>query len=336
MNRLELTRYRSVAEAIKFIETPVPPIGAGDVLIEVAAASINPIDTKILTGELKRVQKLNLPAAIGFDCAGTIAAVGRNVSAFAVGDAVYSRAPRERMGSFAEFVAIDSQYVAKMPAKLTMVEAASIPLVGLTTVQALVDRAQARAGQRILIHAGSGGLGTFAIQYAKHVLGLHVTTTTSSANAVWVGELGADIVIPYDCKDYRESPARYDIVFDLLGGRTTFESFDVLHEGGTVVSVAGPPDRQFASSVRAGPLAATVIWAMGFSVRRHAKGKRAKYFRFLTESSGHQLGALTPLLEAGTIRPVIDRVYPFAKALEGLEYAVTGRAKGKTVLQMKD
>jgi alcohol dehydrogenase len=334
VKRLEITAYGPIERSIRLAEAPVPAIGDEDLLIEVAAASINPLDLRVAAGELRHFQRLAMPAAMGFDCSGTVAAVGRRVRGFAVGDAVYARAPRERMGTFAEFAAIDSCYAARMPAALSMVEAAAVPLVGLTCVQALVQRAQAQPGQRILIHAGSGGLGSFAVQYAKHALGLHVTTTTSRRNAGWVAALGADIVIAYDEQDYRRSTARYDIVLDALGGRTTLDSFDLLKPGGSVVSVAGPPDREFASNVRAGPLVAAVMWGLGLRVRRRARARQARYFRFPTESSGAQLEALSALLQQGKIRPVIDRTYPLSDAMAALAYSAQGRAKGKIVLLM--
>ncbi|MEO8670625.1 MAG: NADP-dependent oxidoreductase [Tahibacter sp.] len=334
MRRLQIVAYGPLRDAVQFADVGLPSMGVTDVLIRMVAAGINPIDYKIAAGALRRVHTLALPAAFGFDGSGIVEAVGASVRAFKAGDAVFVRAPRERMGSFAEYLATDQQFVAKAPFAIPLIEAASIPLVALTTVQGLVDRAQARPGQRILIHAGSGGLGSFAIQYAKRVLGLHVTTTTSSRNQAWVRELGADVVIAYDEQDYRALPARYDIVFDTLGGAATAASFDLLNPGGVVVSVAGPPDRHFARQVHAGPVLSAILWLMGARMRQRARAKNARYFRFLTESSGAQLESIARLLTAGTIKAVIDQVFPFERAIEALEYAAQGRAKGKVMLQI--
>jgi NADPH:quinone reductase-like Zn-dependent oxidoreductase len=238
------------------------------------------------------------------------------------------------MGSFAEFVAIESCYVAKAPAALSAQAAASLPLVALTTVQGLVDRAKARKGQSILIHAGSGGLGSFAIQYAKRELGLHVTTTTSSRNAHWVRELGADVVVAYDRENYASLPARYDIVFDTLGGPTTAASFSVLKQGGSVVSVAGPPDGPFARQVGANLAVSFVMWCLGLPMALRARRIGGHYFRFLTESSGIQLERVGRVVDSGKVRAIVERIYPFSQAVEALQYATTGRAKGKLVIQV--
>jgi NADPH:quinone reductase-like Zn-dependent oxidoreductase len=172
------------------------------------------------------------------------------------------------------------------------------------------------------------------VQYAKHVLDLHVTTTTSSKNVDWVRALGADAVVPYDVEDYRSSPDRYDIVLDTLGSKTTSDSFKVLKNRGVVVSVAGPPDRAFAAQVNAGPVLSAVMSLLGSPTHLRAHLKRARYFRFLTESSGAQLEHIAQVVNAGKVRPIVDRVYPFERAIEALEYAKQGRAKGKIVLQI--
>jgi NADPH:quinone reductase-like Zn-dependent oxidoreductase len=221
-----------------------------------------------------------------------------------------------------------------MPADLDFAGAASLPLVALTTVQGLVDRAHAQAGQRILIHAGSGGLGSFAIQYAK-AIGLLVDTTTSSRNVDWVRELGADAVIAYDREDYRTRGPVYDIVFDTLGGEHTRQGFDVLKPGGAVVSVAGPPDAEMRAKFSAGkPLVRFAMWMLARQVYADAAKKNARYFRYLTESDGGQLQAIADLVAAGAIRPVIDRAFAFDAAVDAFEYLVAGRAKGKVVLDV--
>jgi alcohol dehydrogenase len=334
MKRLEICSYGPLPRCVRFAESDLPAVGDHDILVKVVAASVNPIDYKLVHGDLRRVLRLNFPAPFGFDCCGRVEALGSKVVGYEAGDLVYARAPRARMGTFAEFVAIESRYVAKAPTSLSAQAAASLPLVALTTVQALVDRAKARKGQSILIHAGSGGLGSFAIQYAKRELGLHVTTTTSSKNALWVRELGADVVVAYDRENYASLPARYDIVFDTLGGSTTSASFSVLKPGGTVVSVAGPPDRAFARQVGATPALSFVLWCISLPMELRARRIGGRYFRFLTESSGAQLEHVGRLVDAGKIRTVVEKIYPFDQAIEALQYAATGRAKGKLVIQV--
>jgi len=339
MRRLEVYKYGSVADSVRFAEVADPPAGPADVAIDVAAASINPIDYKFVNGALRMFQPVALPAAFGFDCCGTVSAVGADVTGFAVGDKVFARAPRQRMGAFAERIAIEAKYVAHAPKSISVAEAASLPLVALTTVQGLVDRARAQAGQSrpgqsILIHAGSGGLGSFAIQYAKHVLQLHVTTTTSSRNRDWVSQLGADKVVQYDVEDYRTSGDRYDIVFDTLGGNTTIDAFKVLKRGGVLVSVAGPPDRWFAKRVGASRSLAVAMFMMGFQVRARARFHAASYYRFLTESSGLQLRHVAEVVDKGFIKPVIDREFSFDQSIQAIEYLQSGRAKGKVIISM--
>lgn len=329
MRAWQILRYGPLNQSVVLRDVPQPQSGPTDLLIQVAAASINPIDFKFARGGLRPIQKLTLPASFGFDASGTVVAGSGD---FAVGEEVFVRLPRQRMGAFAEYLAVDTRYVARKPAALTHQEAASLPLVGLTTVQALVDRAQLQAGQRVLIQAGSGGLGSFAVQYAKNVLSAEVVTTTSSRNADWVAALGADRVICYDREDYRIDRDHYDVVFDTLGGAATAASFGVVKRGGSVVSVAGPPDRQMADQVGAGPIKRGLFWLVGLPIYLRAWLKSASYHRFLTESNGAQLSQIANAVEQGRIRPVIDRVFPFEECPQALEYAASGRARGKVVL----
>jgi len=329
-----MTGYGALAANLKFTEAPEPELGARDLLIEVHAASINPIDYKIVQGALKRIEKRRFPSALGFDVSGVVLAIGREAQRFKIGDAVYARAPRERVGTFAERAVIDERYVAVKPPALSHLETASIPLVGLTTVQALVDRAQAKRGQRVLIHAGSGGVGTFAIQYAK-TLGLHVTTTASDKNAAWVKALGADEVICYDRENYLDRGAAYDIVYDTLGQNYTTDAFKVIKRGGVVVSIAGGPDKQLAAQVNAGWFLRLAMNLMSRHVYELAERTGALYYRFLTTSNGAQLADIAALIEAGKIKAVIDKVYPFAQIIEAMTYAAGGRVKGKVVVQMQ-
>lgn len=336
MRQLQIKSYGPIEDAVAFEDVAKPDVGDSDVLVRVHAASINPIDYKIAAGALQRIQQLKFPAPFGFDCCGTVEAIGREVKNFAPGDRIYTRLPREKMGSFAEYTVVDAKYAAMAPPSLSDTECASLPLVALTTIQALVDRAHAEPDQSLLVHAGSGGVGTFAVQYAKHVLGLHVTTTTSSRNIEWVAGLGADIVVAYDKQDYRTLDARYDIVFDTLGGDTTKQSFGVLKRGGVVISIAGPPDRYFAGQVGAGAVLSLAMRLMGLPIELRAFLASGKYFRFLTESSGFQLEHVAQVVAENKVHAVIDSVFPFDQAIEALEHAAKGRAKGKVVIEMGD
>lgn len=335
MRAWQAVAYGSAATCLKLRALPLPAPGEGEVRIRVQAASLNPIDYKLLHGDLRRLMTLQFPVTLGFDASGVVDAVGSGAARFGVGDRVYFRASRDTLGAFAEFSVQPESFVARRPGNLDAIGAASLPLVALTTVQGLVDRAQARAGQRILIHAGSGGLGTFAIQYAKQ-LGLIVETTTSSGNAGWVAALGADRVIAYDRESPQSRGAIYDIVLDSLGGAQTLQAVDLLKPGGTVVSVAGPPDREMARKFARNPLARLAMWAMARKVYAAAKGKQARYFRYLTESSGEQLAQVAALVERGGIHPVIDSVFEFERAVEAFDHLVAGRAKGKIVLKLPD
>ena len=244
MRAFVLDGYGAIADHVRLAEIADPVPGPDDVLIEIHAASLNPIDFKLVRGDLKRVSKYQLPRPFGFDASGIVTSVGAGASKFKPGDAVYVRASRETIGTFAEKIALPQEFVALKPAAISHAEAAALPLVGLTTLQGFA-RVKAQAGQRILIHAGAGGIGTFAIQYARH-LGLDVTTTTSSKNVDFVKSLGADRVIAYDRGNYLEQGGDYDIVYDTLGGAFTVDAFKVVKRGGVVISLSGPPDRDFA------------------------------------------------------------------------------------------
>jgi NADPH:quinone reductase-like Zn-dependent oxidoreductase len=332
MRAWRVTGYGPTRERLVLseIERPVP--GPGEVRLRVAACGLNPIDYKLVRGDLRRLEPLPFPATIGFDASGVIDAVGAGVAGLSAGDPVFVRASRATLGAFAEFTVQPARFVARRPATIDAVPAASLPLVALTTVQALEQRAQLRAGQSILILAGSGGLGSYAIQHAK-ALGATVHTTASARNAEWVAALGADRVLRYD---QGESPLadHYDVVFDTLGGAQTRGAFDLIRTGGTVVSVAGPPDREMAAAFSAGPIVRAAMWWLARPVYAAAARRRARYFRFLTESDGAQLAAIAARVDRGEIRPVVDRRFAFEDAIVAFDYLETGHARGKVVLEL--
>ena len=331
MKALVFTGYGPLKDVVVWRDLPVPTPGEGEVVIHVLARSINPIDWKTVQGGMKAAHRYTFPARFGFDASGVVTAKGSAVSGFSIGDEVYVRASRDTIGTFAEFVALPAAYVAPKPRNLSHNEAASLPLVALTVRQALVDRAQVKPGQKILIQAGSGGVGTFAIQYAK-TMGLHVTTTTSAKNATWVRDLGADEVIAYDHQDYRLGGRRFDVVLNSLEGDSNKDAIAVTLPGGVVVSIAGPPDLEMIRVVGARPPASWAMWWMGASLRAQSRRAGVKYFRFLTESSGAQLREITALVEAGRVKPVIDKVFSFDDSLEALAYAELGHSRGKVIL----
>jgi NADPH:quinone reductase-like Zn-dependent oxidoreductase len=259
--------------------------------------------------------------------------IGNSVRRFKIGDEVYSRPSKDRIGAFAELIAINEADVAIKPKQLTMEEAASIPLVGLTAWQALVERANLQKGQKVLIHAGSGGVGTFAIQLARH-LGATVATTTSTANVDLVKSLGADIVIDYKKQDFAEVLRDYDVVLNSLGKETLEKSLRVLKPGGKLISISGPPDPEFAKDIGLGWMFSQVMRFLSYGIRRKAKRQRVSYSFLFMKASGNQVREIASLVDAGVIRPVVDRTFPFASTKEALAYVETGRAKGKVVVKV--
>ena len=333
MRAFVLSGYGTITDNVRLAQLPDPVAALGEVLVEIHAASLNPIDFKIVHGDLKRVSKYKLPRPFGFDASGVVKSVGAGAGRFKPGDAVYLRASRDTIGTFAEQIAVDEKFVALKPSTVSHAQAASLPLVGLTTVQGF-GRAGARAGQRILIHAGSGGVGTFAVQYADH-LGLDVTATTSAKNADFVRSLGADRVIAYDRENYLEQGGDYDIVYDTLGGAFTIDAFKVVKRGGTVISLSGPPDRDFARREGAGWLVGIAVWLMGRKVYAASAKAGADYCWYFTEANGDQLRDIAALVERGAIKPVIDREFAFEQLPEALTYLEAGRARGKVVLKVR-
>ncbi|MFJ6556879.1 NADP-dependent oxidoreductase [Streptomyces luteogriseus] len=333
MRAFTVERY-GTKDGLRAGEVPDPEVGADDVLVRVHAAGVNPLDYRIRDGEFKAILPYKVPFVLGHDMAGVVVQVGDAVQRFSVGDEVYARPDKDRIGTFAEFIAVHQDDVALKPSTLTMEQAASLPLVALTSWQVLVERARVRPGQKVLVHAGSGGLGTIAIQLAKH-LGASVATTTSTANVELVKSLGADVVIDYKKQAFETVLHDYDVVLDSLGGQTLEKSLRVLKPGGKVISVAGPPDAAFAREVGANPVVRLVIGALSFRTRRRARRRNVEYSFLFMKADGNQLRELATLVDAGAMRPVIDRVFPFEATREALDYAEQGRAKaGKVVIRM--
>ncbi|WP_433797114.1 NADP-dependent oxidoreductase [Actinoplanes sp. CA-252034] len=319
--------------SVRLAELPEPGVAAGEVLVRIHAAGVNQLDTKIAQGEFKLLLSYRLPLALGNDLAGTVVRVGAGVHAFAPGDEVYARPDKDRIGTFAEMLTLNQDDLARKPVNLTMTEAASLPLVALTAWQALVERADLQPGQKVLVQAGSGGVGTIAIQLAKH-LGATVATTASATNAAFLKELGADIVIDYRTQDFATQLDGYDVVLDSQGPDSVAKSMSILKPGGKVIGIAGPPDPDFAREIGGSPVLRLATRLLSLTTRRKAARLGVDYSFLFMRASGRQLSEITTLVENGTIRPVIDRVYPFTATPQALDHIAKGTAKGKIVISM--
>ena len=315
-------------------EVPDPAVGVHDVLIQVHATSVNPLDSKIRTGEFKLILPYTFPLVLGNDLAGVVVRTGSAVKRFKPGDEVYARPPEARIGTFAELIAVNENALALKPSNLDMAEAASVPLAVLTAWQALVETAQVKKGQKVLIHAGSGGVGTFAIQLAKH-LGAFVATTTSTANVEWVKALGADVVIDYKQQDFANELRDFDVVLNSLGADVLEKSIKVLKPGGQLISLSGPPTAEFAQEQGLSWMLRQVMRLLSSGIRRKARKHGVSYAFLFMRADGVQLQKITSLIEAGVIKPVIDRSFPFESTAEALRYVEQGRSKGKVTITIK-
>jgi len=319
---------------LQLVTMEAPKPRDDEVLVQVHAAGVNLLDSKIRDGEFKLILPSRLPLILGHDVAGEVVQVGRLVRQFKVGDEVYARADDARIGTFAEFVAVKEASLALKPRSLTMEEAASIPLVALTAWQALVERAHLQKGQKVFIQAGSGGVGTVAIQLAKH-LGAFVATTTGTTNVALVRSLGADVVIDYKTQDFEDVLRDYDVVLNSQDARTLDKSLRTLKPGGKLISISGPPDPEFAKDIGAPGFLKLVFRLLSAGVRRKAEARGVGFSFLFMKANGHQLREITRLLDAGVIRPVMDRVFPFESTNEAMAYVDAGRAKGKVVVRIK-
>lgn len=317
-------------DGLKAADVPTPTVGPRDVLVDIRAASINPLDKMLRNGEFKQLIKYKRPFTLGHDLAGVITKVGAEVRGFTVGDEVYARPRDLRIGAFAEQVAIDADDVALKPTSLSFEEAAAVPLVALAAWQALVDLADIQPGQKVLVHAGAGGLGSTVIQVAKH-LGAHVATTAHTNDIDRVRALGADEIIDFTQQDFTDVLSGYDVVLDSLGAASLEKSLTVLKPGGLAISVVGPPDPHFATQLGQ-PLLKPVMTVLSRKIRRQARRLGVRYSFFFMRASGTQLAALAALYDAGTLRPVLDRAFPFDRTLDAMAYVEQGKAAGKIVV----
>ncbi|MGE7880401.1 NADP-dependent oxidoreductase [Bacillus sp. NPDC094077] len=332
MKAMMIDKYGKVP--MRMTEVPTPEINEYEVLAEIHAASINPIDFKIRDGKVKMLLKYEMPLILGNDFSGVIVKVGAKVTRFKVGDEIYARPRKNKIGTFAEYIAIHEDDIALKPKNLSFEEAASIPLVGLTSYQALHDIMHLQKGQKILIHAGSGGVGTFAIQLAK-IMGATVATTASEAGANLVTSLGADKMINYKAEKFEDILKNYDAVFDTIGGTTLEKSFDIIKSGGNIVSVSGMPNARFGKEFGSGFLKTLLFSLASNKLTVLEKKHNAQYSFLFMKPSGDQLRIIANYIESGKIKPIIDRVFPFENAQKAMEYSESGRAKGKIIVKIK-
>ncbi|MBK8826188.1 MAG: NADP-dependent oxidoreductase [Saprospiraceae bacterium] len=333
MKAYTINKYSKDA-SLQLSELARPDVKENEVLVEIHAASVNQIDGKLKSGEFKLLLPYKFPLILGHDVAGVVTKIGSKVTKFKVGDEIYARPRDLHIGAFAEYIAIHENDVAPKPKNLTMEAAASIPLVALTAWQAFYDKAKLQKGQKVFIQAGSGGVGTIAIQLAKH-LGATVATTASAANIEMVKNLGADIVIDYKKDDFETILKDYDMVLNSQDTQTLEKSLRILKPDGKLISISGPPDMAYAKENGLSWFMKMAIYFLSYKVNRLAKKHHVDYaFLFMT-ANGQQLTSITRLIEAGKIVPVIDRVFPFVQTNEALTYVMSGRAKGKVVIKVR-
>ncbi len=327
-----IDRYGS-NEVVRVGDLAVPTMGDADLLVRVHAASVNPLDTKVRDGKLKTLLKYRFPLVLGNDLSGVVSDVGARVTRFKKGEAVYARLDKDRIGAFAEFAVVREGAAALKPANATFEEAASLPLVALTAWQALVEIGKLSADQRVLIHAGSGGVGSVAIQLARH-LGATVFTTVGQRNVELVKRLGADVPIDYRSARFEDVATDCDVVLDSAGGETLVRSFECVKAGGVVVSIGSTPSAAFARSWGLNPIIVLAISVMSRKATAAARRHNARYEYLFMRADGEQLREITRLVEGGVIKPLVDKIFPLEQVRDALAYSESGRATGKVVIKV--
>jgi NADPH:quinone reductase-like Zn-dependent oxidoreductase len=330
--RAYVLKHYGGPEGALLMDVPAPTPRPRDILVEVRAAGLNPVDFKFRQGKLRAMLRPKLPLVLGNELAGEVIAVGSYVKRFRVGDRVFARVAKDRAGAFAEQACVDEDDAAHMPRNLDFTAAAAVPLAGLTALQALRDELRVKPGQKVFISGGAGGVGTFAIQIAKW-LGADVTTTASKRGEALVRSLGCDEVIDYTVQDISNEEGRFDAGFDLIGGKTLEQMFEIMKPGTKIVSVAALPEPQTAIRDLGGRRALSLIfWLISYGIRSRARRAGISYRYLFMHPSGSDLALLAELIEQGKLKATVDRTYPFAKIAEALDYVESGRAKGKVVV----
>jgi NADPH:quinone reductase-like Zn-dependent oxidoreductase len=332
--RAYVLKHYGGPEGSQLMDVPAPAPGPRDIFVAVRAAGLNPVDFKFREGKLRAILRPKLPFVLGNELAGEVIAVGSDVKRFRAGDRVFARVAKDRAGAFAEQACVDEDDAAQMPRDLDFAAAAAVPLAALTALQALRDELSVKPGQKVFISGGAGGVGTFAIQIAKW-LGAHVTTTASKRGEALVRSLGCDEVIDYTAQDISKTEARFDAGFDLIGGKTLEQMFEIMKPGTKIVSVAGVPEPQMAIKDLGGSRAlAAVFWMISYGIRSRARRAGVSYRYLFMHPSGSDLAQLAELIEQGKLKVIVDKTYPFANISEALAYVESGRAKGKVVVTM--
>jgi NADPH:quinone reductase-like Zn-dependent oxidoreductase len=330
--RAYVLKHYGGPEGSLLMDVPAPSPRPRDILVEVRAAGLNPVDFKFRQGKLRAILRPKLPFVLGNELAGEVIAVGRDVKRFRVGDRVFARVAKDRAGAFAERACVDEDDAAHMPRNLDFTAAAATPLAGLTALQALRDELHVKPGQKVLISGGAGGVGTFAIQIARW-LGAHVTTTASKRGEALVRSLGCNEVIDYTVEDISNGEGQFDAGFDLIGGKTLDQMFEVMKPGTRIVSVAAIPEPQTAIRDLGGRrVLSAIFWLISYGIRSRARRAGVSYRYLFMHPSGSDLALLAELIEQGKLKVIVDRTYPFAKITEALDYVESGRAKGKVVV----
>jgi alcohol dehydrogenase len=332
--RAYVLKHYGGPEGSQLMDVPAPTPGPRDILVKVRAAGLNPVDFKFRQGKLRAISRPKLPFVLGNELAGEVIAVGNDVTRFRVGDRVFARVAKDGGGAFAEQACVDEDCAAHTPQNLDFTAAAAVPLAGLTALEALTDELGVKPGQKVFISGGAGGVGTFAIQIAKW-LGADVTTTASKRGEALVRSLGCDEVIDYTAQNISVGGRRFDAGFDLIGGKTLEQMFEIMKPGGKVVSVAAIPEPQTAIKDLGGHRAlAAVFWLISYRIRSRARRAGVSYRFLLMHPSGSGLAQLAELIEQGKLKVIVDKIYPFANIPEALAYVESGRAKGKVVVTM--
>lgn len=332
--RAYVLKHYGGPEGAQLMDVPPPATRPRDILVAVRAAGLNPVDFKFRQGKLRAILRPKLPFVLGNELAGEVIAVGSDVKRFRVGDRVFARVAKDRAGAFAEQACVDEDDAALMPRDLDFAAAAAVPLAALTALQALRDELAVKPGQKVFISGGAGGVGSFAIQIAKW-LGAQVTTTASKRGEALVRLLGCDEVIDYTSQHISKTEARFDAGFDLIGGNTLEQMFEIMKPGTRVVSVAGVPEPQMAIKDLGGRRTlAAILWMISYGIRSRARRAGVSYRYLFMHPSGSDLAQLADLIEQGKLKVIVDKAYPFASIAEALAYVESGRAKGKVVVTM--
>lgn len=321
-------------ESARLMDVPPPQPGPRDILVDVRAAGLNPVDFKFRQGMLRPIYRPKLPFVLGNEFAGEVVGVGADVKHFHVGDRVFARVAKDRGGAFAELACVAEEYGARMPPDLDFTAAAAVPLAGLTALQALRDELGVKPGQRVFISGGAGGVGTFAIQIAKW-LGARVTTTASKRGEALVRSLGCDEVIDYTSQSISDAGKGFDAGLDLIGGDTLTQMFGIMKPGAKVVSVAALPEPQTAIKDLGNRWAlAIAFWIISYRIRARARHAGVTYRYLFMHPSGAELAQLAELIEQGKLKVIVDRTYPFTQISDAFAYLESGHAKGKVVVTM--